>query len=151
MPPEAAESGLRRYVKTTGVTYPLEITDSESITVNTGTAVEDGYYVVAIGLADQDGYTDNLLSVRVNGGATEQISDIPTSDYCKYNPDNSKQLKNIAQAAPRVVRFLVTDLSCLQDGENVITITNQSGKQQSVKWFEIFADGTEGAMPIGEL
>ena len=147
---QAAESGLRRYVKTSGVTYPIDITDNSSISVNTGTAVNSGYYVIAVGLADNDGYTDTVLSVSVNGGTTEQISDIPTSDYCKYSPSNAKLLKNIAQTAPRVARFKVTDLSCIKDGDNVITITNNSGKTQTVKWFEVFADNTEGAKPIGE-
>ena len=59
-------------------------------------------------------------------------------------------LKSIAQTAPRVVRFNVTDLSCIKDGDNVITITNNSGKKQTVKWFEIFVDNSKGAKPIGE-
>lgn len=156
---ESAESGLRRYTYGYLSTYsdywstiPRKLSgySSTSFEVQTGTAPEEGYYMVAIGLDDAyAGYNENNLTVYLNGKALEQIGDMPRSaDLPAKDVTNELQAKHLTQVAPRFVQFKVTDLDDIKDGHNMIQVTNKSGLTQNIMWVEVFVDSTEGAKPL---
>ena len=155
---EAAENGLRRYIAVYNNTslrsravYPMEVSASNAAQteIYTGTKPEEGYYLIAVGISDEEGYDENLLNVTINGHATEQIGDMPVSEDYKYTVSSATQpgALNTSQVAPRVMQFKAK-LSDITDGYNLINITNSSDKTQYVKWLEIFVDNTKGAEPL---
>lgn len=156
---ESAESGLRRYTYSYLSTYDKYWTtmprklmgnSSTAFEVQTGTAPEAGYYVVAIGLDDAyAGYDENNLTVTLNGKPMQQIGDMPRSaDLPAKDVTSELQSKHLTEVAPRFVQFAVTDLNDIKDGHNVINVTNKSGKTQNILWVEVFVDGTENATPV---
>ena len=152
-----AEMGMRAYVNTCrdyhNTLYPISITYTKGYTVsmNTGAKPQDGYYTVIVGVDANDGYTENNLSVFVNGIKAKQIGDVPKAKGFVWKESTTPEpaANHVSEIAPRVMQFTVEDLSVIRDGENTITIANTaSGKLQSVKWIEIQVDGTVGAKPL---
>jgi len=153
----AAETGMRAYVNTcrdySNTLYPITISDNSGYTVdmNTGSKPTKGYYNVIVGIDANEGYTENLLSVTVNGVKAKQIGDVPKANGFTWAPSASSEpaAQHVSETAPRVMQFVVEDLSVVKDGFNTITITNTAtGKPQSVKWLEIQVDNTSGAKPL---
>ena len=148
--PEKCEIGQRNYVyDMEQQKYPMNLSDSFSFTLNTGTAPSAGYYTVRVGVDSKDGYLDDNISVAVNGEMAAQLRDIPTDPGFSFLENgNGYRPRDISQTAPRVMQFEITDLSKINNGENTVTLTNSdSSKPQSVLWLEIVADGTENAEP----
>lgn len=156
---ESAESGLRRY--TYGYlstfsdywsTIPRKLAgySSTAFKMQTGTAPEEGYYMVTIGVDEAyTGYDANNLIVTLNGKPLKQIGDMPrSSDMPVVSTSSEYQAKHLTQVAQRFVQFVVTDLNEVQDGYNVINVINKSGKTQNILWVEVFVDGTDGATPV---
>ncbi len=152
-----AETGMRAYVNTcrdySNTLYPISITETSGYTVsmNTGSKPQTGYYTVIVGIAANDGYTENHLSVSVNGAQAKQIGDVPKANgfVWKESTASEPNASHVSETAPRVMQFMVEDLSVIRDGENTITITNTAtGKPQAVKWLEIQVDDTNGAKPL---
>lgn len=152
-----AEQGMRAYVNTTrdynNTLYPISVTDNNGYTVNmnTGTKPTKGYYSIVIGIGDNNGYTENNLSVTVNGTKTTQLTDVPKANDFTWavSPYKEPVADHVSETAPRVMQFVVDDLSAVNDGINTISITNTAtGKPQSVKWLEVRVDNIDGAKPL---
>ena len=156
---KSAESGLRRYTFSYFSTYfdydastprVLNAHNTTAFKMQTGTAPETGYYMVTLGLdGAYDGYDENLLTVTLNGKTLTQIGDMPRSSSLNYiDTTTERGMSHITQSAHRFVQFVVSDLSIVKDGHNVINVINRSGKQQKIRWVEVFVDGTDGAKPV---
>ncbi len=153
---EAAETGLRSYVNSTvdyaNDLYPIRLSGGGSyqFTMNTGTKPAGGYYVVAVGVSDEPGYLEDLLSVSVNGTPATQIGDMPQRKgflWQKHGKDREPVAMNESETAPRMMQFEVP-LSAVTDGRNEITITNHDPREQAVKWLGLRVDATPGARPL---
>ena len=105
----------------------------------TGTAPSEGYFQVMVGVNTED--KANKLSVTVNGGETMQGADAPTSQSYPYT--GTGLVNHIAQMAPRVMSFRVSNSDVLRAGYNTIEITNNSDKTQEILWLEVYADNSE--------
>lgn len=149
-----AETGMRAYVNTcrdySNTLYPIALSDSFSFVINTGSRPESGYYTVLVGIDAMEGFEENLLTVTVNGASATQIGDVPHVPGFIWSASTSSEpaASHVSETAPRVMQFMVDDLSVIRDGENTVTITNPSGKTQSIKWLEIQVDSTIGAVPL---
>lgn len=155
----SAESGLRRYTFSYFSTYfdyvastprILNGYNTTSFKMQTGTAPENGYYMVTLGLdGNYAGYDENNLTVTLNGKPLTQIGDMPRSSSLQYiDTTTERGMNHITQSAHRFVQFIVSDLSIIKDGHNDITVVNRSGKPQKIRWVEVFVDNTKGATPV---
>ncbi len=141
---QEAEENTRVYVNTchdySNSLYPISIGEY-TFELNTGTKAEEEYLVV-VGIDSNDGYTDNLLKVTVNGIEAEQITDVPceTGFEWKVSTSNEPAAQHVSETAPRVMQFRINDLSAINDGVNTVTVTvTDEARPQSIKWLEIRA------------
>lgn len=156
---ESAYSGLRRYTygyySTFEDAFPnlpkvVNSYNTTSFKVQTGLAPEQGYFMIAIGLDhNYAGYDQNNLAVTVNGKPLKQIGDMPRSNSFTYAQATSEiGIRHLTQTSKRLVQFVVTDLSIIKDGHNVINVINRSDKPQCITWLEVFVDNTMGSTPV---
>ena len=143
---ELAENGMRVYVNTCpeyrNNLYPISVTKDKSYTfaINTGTKPKNGYFKVVVGV---DSKTDenNIIKVLVNGIPATQLQDIlpePGFEW-KVNDFFEPVASHISETCPRVMQFSIDDISCINTGENIVTV-EALDNEQHIKWLEVHVE-----------
>ena len=117
---------------------PLPAGVAADFRIHMGPKPKQGGCVIHVGLDSRPGCEQAGLSVKLNGKACRPAGDMPRDPSYKY--DNSKVwhvVKHVAETGARVLQF-EADLDAVQDGYNLISITNNAAEEQALTWLEIY-------------
>ena len=139
---EAAEQGECSYVNTcqdySNTLYPIKLQSGESFSfkINTGRRSGARDYTVIVGTES----TDGEAKVEVNGTVAKRISDVAAPQgFCWQKSGSAEpKAKHLSGVAPTVMRFGISDISSVNDGENSVTVSFQGvGAPLIIKWLEV--------------